>query len=223
MSGQRSYVSTMPSIADLRREYARARLDEADVLDDPLALFAAWFDHALAAQVAEPNAMTLATASADGAPSARIVLLKGVDAGGFVFFTDYRSRKAAELDSNQRVALVFYWSELERQVRITGSAERVTREESESYFATRPLGSRIGAWASVQSSVIPDRALLEQRVAEASVRFGEGDVPAPPHWGGYRVRPDAIEFWQGRESRLHDRIRYRRKSASEWVIERLSP
>src|SRR5687767_1872670 len=219
----RSYVSTMPSIAELRREYARARLDEADVLDDPLALFAAWFDHALRAEVAEPNAMTLATATADGAPSARIVLLKGVDAGGFVFFTDFRSRKAQELDTNQRVALVFYWPELERQVRITGSAQRVAREETEKYFATRPLGSRLGAWASIQSSVISDRAELDRRVAEVETRFASGQVPAPPHWGGYRVRPDDIEFWQGRENRLHDRIRYRTSTDGQWVRERLSP
>ena len=214
----------MPSIADLRREYARARLDEADVSHDPFVEFARWFAEAQDAEVPDPNAMTLATATAEGVPSARIVLLKGFDPRGFVFFTDYRSRKGAELEANPRAALVLYWHELERQVRITGGVALTTREESEQYFASRPLGSRLGAWASHQSRVIPGREALEGDLREIKARFGRGDVPLPPHWGGYRVVPDAIEFWQGRESRLHDRIRYVREAGGKgWRVERLSP
>jgi pyridoxamine 5'-phosphate oxidase len=211
------------SLADLRRDYARARLDEADVSHDPMVEFARWFAEAQEAQVADANAMTLATATADGQPSARIVLLKAFDERGFVFFTDYRSRKGAELEANPRAALVFYWHELERQVRITGGVALTSREESERYFASRPIGSRLGAWASHQSRVIPGRAALESDLREVEARFGDGEVPLPPHWGGYRVVPDAIEFWQGRESRLHDRIRYVRESGSGWKVQRLSP
>ena len=211
------------SIADLRRDYARARLDEADVCHDPLVVFARWFAEAQEAQVADANAMTLATATAEGVPSARIVLLKAFDERGFVFFTDHRSRKGAELEANPRAALVFYWHELERQVRITGGVALATREESERYFRSRPIGSRLGAWASHQSQVIPGRAALEGDLREVEERFADGEVPLPPHWGGYRVVPDAIEFWQGRESRLHDRIRYVRASGSGWRVERLSP
>ena len=211
------------SLADLRRDYARARLDEADVSHDPMVEFARWFAEAQEAQVADANAMTLATATADGQPSARIVLLKAFDERGFVFFTDYRSRKGAELEANPRAALVFYWHELERQVRITGGVALTSRQESERYFASRPIGSRLGAWASHQSRVIPGRAALETDLREVEARFGDGEVPLPPHWGGYRVVPDAIEFWQGRESRLHDRIRYVRESGSGWRVQRLSP
>src|SRR5688500_15942251 len=211
-----------PSIADLRREYALARLDERDAAPDPIAMFSRWFAEARAAEVVEPNAMTLATASADGAPDARMVLLKGVDDGGFVFFTDYRSRKARDLDANARAALVFHWVELERQVRIAGTAARVSREETDAYFRTRPLGSRLGAWASEQSSVIADRAVLDARLRELEARFPDGEVPVPAHWGGYRVAPVSVEFWQGRASRLHDRIRYARRDGA-WRIERLSP
>lgn len=211
------------SIADLRREYALARLDEADVSHDPIVEFARWFAEAQEAHVPEPNAMTLATATPDGEPSARIVLLKAFDERGFVFFTDYRSRKGGELEANPRAALVFRWGEVERQVRITGGVALASREESETYFRSRPLGSRLGAWASYQSQVIPGRALLEQDFRQVEQRFGAGDVPLPPYWGGYRVVPDTIEFWQGRESRLHDRIRYVRQSGKGWRVERLSP
>jgi pyridoxamine 5'-phosphate oxidase len=212
------------SIADIRREYARARLDEADVSRDPLVEFARWFAEAQEAQVKDANAMTLATATVDGAPSARIVLLKAFDERGFAFFTDYRSRKGTELEANPRAALVFYWSELDRQVRITGGVALASHEESERYFRSRPIGSRLGAWASYQSRVIPARATLEADLRDVEARFGDGNVPLPPHWGGYRVVPDAIEFWQGRESRLHDRIRYVREPGGKgWRVERLSP
>ena len=171
-----------------------------------------------------PNAMVLATATPDGAPSARVVLLKGFDARGFVFFTDYRSRKGSELEANPRAALVLYWGPLDRQVRISGTVVATSRQESERYFQTRPLGSRLGAWTSHQSRVIPGRDALEADLRETEERFKSGEVPLPPHWGGYRVTPQAIEFWQGRESRLHDRIRYVRAGESgQWTVERLSP
>jgi pyridoxamine 5'-phosphate oxidase len=209
------------SLSDLRREYALAALDLPDLHADPVVQFQRWFADAQRADVAEPNAMTLSTAGADGAPSGRIVLLKDVDHRGFTFFTDYRSRKARELDANPRAALTFLWKEIERQVRIAGTVERVTAPESDRYYISRPLGSRHGAWASVQSQPIPDRDWLERAVQDAASRYPD-DPPRPDHWGGYRVHPVELEFWQGRPSRLHDRFRYTRRDAT-WAIERLSP
>lgn len=210
------------SIAHLRREYARARLDERDVDPDPLVQFHKWFDDASRAELPEPNAMTLATATPAGVPSARMVLLKAADERGFTFFTDYRSRKGQELEANPHAALVFFWGELERQVRITGTVSRVSREETEAYFRTRPRESRLGAWTSHQSTVLAGRETLEARLREVAARHPGDEVPTPPHWGGYLLKPDALEFWQGRESRLHDRVRYQREAGS-WRIERLSP
>ena len=211
------------NLDQLRREYARERLDEASVAADPLAQFERWFDEVQQANLLDPNAMTLATAAADGRPSARVVLLRGYGPDGFVFFTDYRSRKSAELSANPRAMLLFFWGELERQVRIAGTVTRAPREASEAYFRSRPLGSQLGAWASEQSAVLRGgREELEQRVHELAQRYAEQPVPPPPHWGGWCLTPEEFEFWQGRESRLHDRIRYRRADPG-WTIERLSP
>ena len=213
----------MTSLADLRKTYSLGSLDAADVDPDPIRQFQTWFAQALDAKLPEPNAMTVATVDEQGRPAARILLIKGVDERGFVFFTNYESRKGRELSANPHAALLFHWIELERQVRIEGKVELTSAEESDAYFNSRPLGSRIGAWASEQSTVIPNREMLEAREREITAQYGEAP-PRPPHWGGYRLVPEAIEFWQGRPSRLHDRIRYTRESASAaWKIERLAP
>lgn len=210
------------SLADLRTDYRLASLAESDVDHNPVAQFGKWFAEAERAEVAEPNAMTLATATPDGVPSARIVLLKGLSDRGFVFYTDYRSRKGQELQANPHAALCFFWQPLQRQVRITGSIERVSREESRAYFDSRPVGSRIGASASVQSSVLVNRATLEATVAALEAEYGNGNVPLPDHWGGFCLLPNRFEFWQGRSSRLHDRIVYDH-SENGWSLSRLSP
>ncbi len=198
-------------------------MDETTVAADPIAQFALWYDEARAAEIVEPNAMTVATVGADGTPSARVVLLKGVDADGFLFYTNYESRKGRELAANPRAALVFFWAELERQVRVVGTASRVSRAESQRYFESRPRGSRLGAWASSQSEVIAGRAVLAERMSELEQRYADQDIPLPPYWGGLRVRPATIEFWQGRPNRLHDRLRYTRNPNDTWTIERLAP
>jgi pyridoxamine 5'-phosphate oxidase len=209
-------------IAGLRREYMSESLDEKDVHGDPIEQFRRWFDQALNAGTADPNAMTLATASPDGRPSARIMLLKGFDEHGFVFYTNYESRKGEELGSNPQAALVFYWNELNRQVRIEGRTSRVDREESERYFCSRPRESQIGAWASTQSRVLGGRPELESGFAAALERFAQREVDCPPQWGGYLLRPERFEFWQGRPSRLHDRLCYDAADGG-WQIGRLAP
>jgi pyridoxamine 5'-phosphate oxidase len=211
-----------PDVASLRQDYTRAGLSESDADADPLRFFHRWFDEALASDVAEPNAMTLATVDGEGQPAARIVLLKGLDERGFVFYTNYESRKGEEMAAHPHAALVFWWQELERQVRIEGTVEKVTAEESDAYFASRPRGSRLGAWVSDQSRPIADRSVLEEKLDEVESRYAEQAVPRPPHWGGYRVVPALLEFWQGRPSRLHDRLEYTRAPGG-WTVRRLAP
>jgi len=210
-------------IADIRQDYRLQTLDEAGVAADPIQQFGVWWQEALQSEIVEVNAMTLATANEQGVPSARIVLLKGYDERGFVFFSNYESKKAADLQVNPVASLVFFWKELERQVRISGSVEKVTELESDQYFQSRPEGSRIGAWASPQSTVISSRQVIEEKVEALQAAFEGKEIPRPLHWGGYRVVPSSIEFWQGRSSRLHDRIRYTLQSDDNWVIERLAP
>lgn len=210
------------TIAQLRRPHPERPLDEHDLDPDPIEQFARWMKDALAAGIELPNAMTVATADKDGKPSARTVLLKGFDRDGFVFFTNYDSRKGRDLDANPNAALLFHWRELERQVTVLGTVRKVSRSESEEYFATRPRASRIAAWASRQSEVIEGRTALEERFAAADVQCG-ADVSLPPFWGGYRLLPETIELWQARPNRMHDRLRYRRSTADGWVIERLAP
>ncbi|MBI3242645.1 MAG: pyridoxamine 5'-phosphate oxidase [Chloroflexi bacterium] len=209
--------------SDLRKTYSFDGLNESDLAPNPFTQFGKWFQQAVAANLTEPNAMTLATATKDGLPSARMVLLKGFDESGFVFFTNYESQKGRELAENPNAALVFYWAELERQVRMAGPVSKVSLEESVSYFKSRPEGSRLGAWASRQSQVISDREMLEERLKALTVEYQDHEIPLPPFWGGYRLSPRTIEFWQGRPDRLHDRLRYTRHSDNRWLIERLSP
>jgi pyridoxamine 5'-phosphate oxidase len=209
------------NVAELRQEYMRSGLSEADAAHDPLALFTSWLHDAVSAKLPLPNAMTLATVSAEGAPDARIVLLKGLERGGFAFYTNYRSRKARQLEKKPAACLVFQWSELERQVRIEGAVHKVSAAESDAYYASRPLGARLSAWASEQSAPVDSRQVLESAMQDAKKRYAD-HPPRPPHWGGYRVVPQRLEFWQGRADRLHDRLRYAREGAA-WKIERLAP
>jgi pyridoxamine 5'-phosphate oxidase len=216
-----SYTSRMEDIAGLRKSYERAELDESASAADPLVQFRLWLDQAIDGKLPEPNAMTLATVGADGRPSTRVVLIKALDARGIVWYTNYESRKGRELAAHPAAALQFHWVELERVVRIEGLVDKVSAEESDAYFATRPLDSRIGAWASPQSRVVESRAVLVANAAKFGARYLL-NPPRPPHWGGYRLRPDTWEFWQGRRSRLHDRLRYR-LDGERWIRERLAP
>ena len=213
---------TQTEIAALRENYTKGSLDVTDVSQSPIEQFQQWFDEAIASQLLEPNALLLSTVSSDGKPSARIVLLKGLDEG-FKFYTNYLSRKGTELIENPHACITFFWAELERQVRIEGLIEKVSAEESDAYFQSRPRGSQIGAWTSNQSMVISNREILEEREKHLIEKFGEGHIPRPPYWGGYRLVPTYIEFWQGRPSRLHDRVSYTRVENETWKIERLSP
>ncbi|HEU4574841.1 MAG TPA: pyridoxamine 5'-phosphate oxidase [Chitinophagaceae bacterium] len=211
------------NIADIRRDYALQQLLETDVLPDPIKQFERWWNEAIESEIDEVNAMTLATASRDGIPSARIVLLKSFDERGFVFFTNYKSHKGGQLEENPYACLVFFWKELERQVRITGSVQKISAAESDTYFKSRPEGSRIGAWASPQSQPIENRRWLDDHYSRLEKEMAGMAIPRPPHWGGYLVKPLRIEFWQGRPSRLHDRLCYELHDSGEWTIERLAP
>ena len=210
-------------LTGLRHEYDAHGLRRADLHSDPFKQFGAWFAAALAADIRDVNAMSLATATPDGRPSVRIVLLKGFDDRGFAFFTNYDSAKGKDLEANPHAALAFFWPKLERQVRINGPVERTSREDSAAYFHSRPPGARLGAWASKQSEVIDSRQILDARLEQMSERFEDGEITLPPHWGGYRLKPDQIEFWQGRPNRLHDRFRYSRQADGTWQIDRLAP
>jgi pyridoxamine 5'-phosphate oxidase len=210
-------------LADLRREYRARGLSEAEAGEDPLHLFRLWLDDAIEAGLPEPNAMILATATPDGRPSARAVLLKSLDAEGFVFFTHDASRKGRELAANPAAALCFVWLELERQIRVEGRVERAPDAVADTYFARRPRASQLGAWASAQSEPVSSQAQLERQIEEAARRFGAGEIPRPPGWGGYRLRPEVVEFWQGRPSRMHDRLRFTRGAAGSWERVRLAP
>jgi pyridoxamine 5'-phosphate oxidase len=209
-------------LSELRREYAVGGLDEADLREHPIAMFRVWMHDAVTAGLHEPNAMVVSTATPSGVPSSRMLLLKGLDERGFVFFTNYLSRKGAELSQNPACALLFPWHDLERQVRVEGTAEQLTKEENDGYFATRPRASQLGAWASPQSQVVLGRSGLDERYEQTVRRFGDDDVPRPPHWGGFRVVPQVVEFWQGRRGRMHDRLRYR-CTPDGWGTERLAP
>ena len=211
------------SIADLRENYTKAGLSKSDVNPDPIVQFQSWFDAAVSADLPEPNAMTLSTVTSDGRPAARIVLLKGLDERGFVFYTNYRSRKGQELISTPFASLVFLWLPLERQVRVEGAVEKLSDEEMDAYFSSRPRGSQLGAWASDQSEEVRDRQQLEDNLAQLEQRYQNQPIPRPPHWGGFLIKPDLIEFWQGRPSRLHDRICYQKSTERNWRISRLSP
>jgi pyridoxamine 5'-phosphate oxidase len=206
-----------------RYEHAARGLRRRDLDPDPIKQFSNWFTAAIEAEIRDVNAMSLATAGRDAKPSVRVVLLKGFDQDGFVFFTNYESEKGVQLEANPYAALAFYWIELDRQIRIAGKTERTSRQESEGYFHSRPIGSQLGAWASRQSEVLDGRRVLDAHMVEMTERFGDNPIPLPPHWGGYRVKPDTMEFWQGRPNRLHDRFRYRRQTDGSWLIERLAP
>jgi pyridoxamine 5'-phosphate oxidase len=211
------------TLADLRKEYSHSGLLEKDLAKDPFRQFEKWFQEAEGAKLNEPNAMICSLATTDGRPSARTVLLKGLDGRGFVFYSNYESRKGRELVINPRVSLLFPWIALERQVIVEGTATRISREESAAYFHSRPLASQLAAWASAQSTIISGRAAIEDAYKAVEKKYAGQEVPLPPHWGGYRVAPETVEFWQGRRSRLHDRLRYRRDAKGEWLVERLSP
>ena len=216
-------VPKIMSLADLRKDYSLSGLLEKDLARDPFRQFDKWFQEAQAAKVVEPNAMTLATATRDGRPSARTVLLKGVDGRGFVFYTNYESRKGRELTENPRATLLLPWLALERQITIEGAVAKISREESAAYFHSRPRASQLGAWVSQQSSIITGRAALEDAMKVLEKKHAGVEVPLPPAWGGYRLVPEIVEFWQGRRSRLHDRLRYRRETSGDWTVERLAP
>jgi pyridoxamine 5'-phosphate oxidase len=219
----KAITGTGVRVADMRRDYKLSSLNRSDLAADPITQFDRWFQDAISAGVPDPTAMILATAGTDRQPAARIVLLKGFDARGFVFFSNYKSRKGKQLTENPYASLLFAWTPIERQVEIRGTVSLVTPEESETYFYTRPIGNQIGAWASAQSSVIESRGTLEKRVTELMAKYRGQTVPVPPFWGGYRVAPDSIEFWQGRPSRLHDRLLYTRTETGAWRVDRLSP